>query len=738
MAELNDISDQLDEDEVIDLEEALSRRLDRLGLSEDDEISECQKNVAIWTEYFSPNITVGRSDQEFLVKSPWTEVDRREFQRLHKVPLSVNKLYDSVKKNVGEMRKNRPDLMVRSLNGKASQDEINLRQDFLRTLSCASQTDLIYQQMLMSSMSLGFGAFKVGLEYESPHSFNKVVRFGMIKDPTLTFFDPIAEMPHKGDGNFCAVAYILSREEFYAIYPHIGDVESFDLLNNVNMYLYNPKKSIVVMEYTKKVWFPTMLYKLSTGEAVTKTQWESMQPIIKQQYEMAESSTAARETILNMIPKVVAKRPSKDYKTITLRMIKNRIVEAGRFPSKYLPVIFCSGDSHYINGQECTRSYIRDSVDAQRALNYEFSEMVAEVKNRRREQWLGTPDNVRGHEHMWYNPEVQQGILLAEPDRKTQQMPIKMPAWEPSQGLLAQYQQTTMDLRELTGFMGEMAGQPTNAISGTAIARRQYGGSMSAFIFEDNWHQAIAQGGRVALDLFPVAIGSDERRMVLQQANGDTRNVTFNQRSPNSQKISNQVLPGEYDVEIDCGPSFPVQQESAMNLLMQLATSNPQVFPLVADLIAKNMDIQYMPQIVKRLETLVPPNVLAAEKGEPPPPPPPNPQDELMKSTIAEQQSKVQLNQANAAKAMAQAQHASEVAQTQAEEVQLRKQDQAIKIAALQQQGAEFVHRTQSAQRKNALDAQTAAMDYEKDMAKTMVDLHKHHNPVEKTTNSER
>ena len=45
--------------------------------------------------------------------------------RLFKLCFQSNKMLDTVNKICGEQRKNRPDLMVRSLNGKASQEEIN-------------------------------------------------------------------------------------------------------------------------------------------------------------------------------------------------------------------------------------------------------------------------------------------------------------------------------------------------------------------------------------------------------------------------------------------------------------------------------------------------------------------------------------------------------------------------------------------------------------------------------------
>jgi len=55
-------------------------------------------------------------------------------------------------------------------------------------------------------------------------------------------------------------------------------------------------------------------------------------------------------------------------------------------------IIFVDGDSNFINGQQYTRSFIHEAKDAQKFVNYVGSEIAAEIKNRRREQWIGTPD----------------------------------------------------------------------------------------------------------------------------------------------------------------------------------------------------------------------------------------------------------------------------------------------------------------------------------------------------------
>ena len=143
---------------------------------------------------------------------------------------------------------------------------------------------------------------------------------------------------------------------------------------------------------------------------------------------------------------------------------------------------------------------------------------------------------------------------------------------------------------------------------------------MSAYVWFDNLNQAIEQGGRVVLDLLPEIAGEHERHMVISKADGRTDSITLNKiigESENGEIMRENALDsGDYDIEIDTGPSFAVQKDIALEFMQQTLAANPTVFPLIADLWAKNLDVQFMPQIAERFKTLVPPQILAKEEGK--------------------------------------------------------------------------------------------------------------------------
>ena len=640
----DDVHTDLTMDELNKMDERRLEALNDAGIDEHEVLKKAHKNLNNWNTFFNENTTRGKDDMNFCLRDQWTALERSEFNRLFKPAMTFNKLYDAIKKIAGEQRKNKPDLIVRSLTGHASQEQINLRADLVRTISYQSQNDLVYQTAFRSALLRGWGAIQLSIDYESPTSFNQIIKFLEINDPTRCSWDPTATKPHKGDGNFCARTYVLTKEEFAATFPYINDPQSYTDPRTLLDFQWETRDTIVVCDYYVKEWFSTLAYKLSNGMSVSKEKWEAMQDAFKVQKELAKDSPVVGEMLLKEIPHIVSKRQTQDYKIMHYRLIKDRIIEFVEWPSKFLPIIFVDGDSYYIEAQQYTRSFIHEARDAQKFINYVGSEIAAEIKNRRREQWLGTPDNIIGYEQLWRNPETQNGVLLAKPDPKTGQLPTKLPAWELSQGLLLQYQRGTEDIKEILGFYDASKGAPSNEQSGVAIANRQIASSMSEYVYRDNLNQAIEQCGRVVLDLLPVVYGEDERHVVIAKSDGKTQSFIINERLEDG-TIRNSLEAGDYDIEIDTGPSFAVQKAAALQLFLGLVQANPQIFPLVADLIAGNLDLINMPQVKARLESIVPPEVLAKERGEPSPPKGPDPQQMMMQMAVEEKQQEMKIKE---------------------------------------------------------------------------------------------
>lgn len=731
------IADTVATEDIDEMNEALLEQLEEAGIDEAEVLKKAREDMVLWDGYNGENSVRGKDDMNFVLRDQWSAIERSEFSRLFKPAMTFNKLYDTTKKVVGEQRKNKPDLMVRSLTGKADQKQINLRADLVRTISYQSQNDLVYQTAFKQALMMGYGAFEICLEYENYKSFNQMARFEIIPDVNRTSFDPTALKPHKGDGNFCARQYIYTKEEFYATYPNIMNAVSYTDPRSLLDFQWETRDTIVVCKYSRKEWFPIKVLQLTDGTTVTIDEWEDMQKAFELQRQMAEGSQVVRDMILKGIPEVHMERMSKDYKIRQYLLTQNQIIKFTDWPSKYLPIIYVDGDSNFIDGQQYTRSFIHEAKDAQKFVNYVGSEVAAEIKNRRREQWMGTPDNIQGNEQMWRNPELQNGILIAKPDPKTGQMPSKLPPWELSQSLLTQYQRGCQDIREILGFSENEALQGRD-MSGKARRERKLEGSMSAYVYFDNLNQAIEQGGRVVLDLLPVIVGENERHMVISKSDGKTDSITLNKvtgtNEDGSYNRENTLEMGDFDVEIDTGPSFAVQKEVALEFMQQTLAANPQVFPLIADLWAKNLDVQFMPQIAERFKTLVPPEILAKENGQPPPSPKPNPQAMMMQAEMQMKQQQMAMNQQKMQIEEQQIMERAEELKIRREKHQLEEAEMILKAQEMSTKMGMEQQKIKIDHGKLLLDADKAEKDFSSKLAGVLSDIHKHHNAHEKSS----
>ena len=310
--DLDDVNLKLDPEDRNEMEERRIERLDEAGIEEKRVLEDANKHLNTWNSYFNENMVRGKDDMNFCLRDQWTAVERSEFTRLFKPAMTFNKLYDATKKISGEQRKNKPDLIVRSLTGKATQEQINLRADLVRTISYQSQNDLVYQTAFRQALMMGFGSFQVCLDYESPKSFNKIIKYDIIPDATMCSWDPVALKPHKGDGNFCSRRFVFSRDEFFSTYPFVSDpvsyVDPYMLLD----FQWQTRDTIVVCDEFVKEWYPQIIMQLSNGMVVTEAEWIEAQETHHFQKQVTDGSIV-QKIIERGIPRVIEKRQTQDY-----------------------------------------------------------------------------------------------------------------------------------------------------------------------------------------------------------------------------------------------------------------------------------------------------------------------------------------------------------------------------------------------------------------------------------------
>jgi hypothetical protein len=538
----------------------------------------------------------------------------------------------------------------------------------------------------------------------------------------------------------------MDREVFEQMYPDVPYPQSFPMTYNTKFFNWGTKKTITICEYYKKVWRNFTLYQLSTGECVTKKEYNKRRKAFEDsqnasstedsegdqlvqaldanqtppdgqtqtqaQTQMPETSPESSPQMpqpnnmmrplspgIEVFPTIVNKRKSKDYKIMCYKAIFGKILECYEWPGKEFPIAMMLGDEVMINGEPIIISMTRYAKDPQRFLNFLASDLAQAAKNNRREQFIGTPDNIAGYEQFWKNPGNVAGMLLSNPDSVTKQLPIKLSASELPQTLVQNLQQADRDLRSIMGYPQDNNPRNFGNLSGKAIREMQRDGNSSNLMFFDNLKRTQEQIGRSILSLLP-RVYDTERTINIQGVDGKSKQVTVNKKIAGA--VMNDLTKGEFDISVDGGANYAVQKEEALQVLLQLIQVIPGSGQLVADIIAKNVDIEDSIELTNRFKTMVPPQVLAQASGQKIPPQPPSPQQQAQ---MQAQQMQQQIEQGKLQVSMAKAQAAQQAAQAQQQLNQVKYQQAQIDM--------------ESARLRAYSELQKAGFDYKASMAQS-------------------
>jgi len=640
-----------------ELENQRLEKLEKADINESDVLGGLHTNLGAWTTYWTNNTTRAKEDSKFLYESQWSAAEKSEFVRLQKTYMEANQLHDPFRKIIAEERKNPPGIAVRSKAGKATQKQIDLHEDILKTISYDSDALISYEIAFKNAVSRGWGAIQVNMDYESNNSFDKKVFYELINNVNDVFWDPRAQKKSKEDGDYCGKIFQMTREEFNAAYPNIDLPQSFsDPFSIKESFVWLTKETVGVCDYWVKEWFTKEIVELDNQqkEVITREEYDELEKEYNKtrkivtkgflqkikHYKTDQDAEMLSESEMPTFPQIRQSRITQDYRINYYRCIQNKIVDFREWPGTKLPLIYVDGDSEYLEGMQNTYSFIHYAKDTQRFINYVHSEVANQIKSCNHTRFLVTPDNVIGHEQAWKNPDSQVGGLLYNPDTLTQEGPIIVPPQEISQSLLMQYQRAVNDLKAIIGFYDVNLGAESGETSGIAIQNRGIQGGLSAFIYYDNLAYAVKQAALVVLDLMP-NVYDNPRTFSIKRDSGDIDNLKINQPFPDG-SIRNQLEKLDFDIEITPSAASVMQKQQMLQTLLQLVQTYPPSAPLVGDIIAKNLDSPDMPTLVERFQTLLPPQIVAKEKGMPPPPPQPNPAEQEIQMKMQEIKMKIQ------------------------------------------------------------------------------------------------
>lgn len=560
--------------------------------------------------------------------------DNMKKQRGDRPCYEFNKLRVTCKRIINDMRANRAQGKVRPVEG-GDKGVAEIIEGLCRNIENISDFETVADYAAEYQVSAGMGAWRIETDYTTDTMFEQDIQISEIMNPFCLFSDPSSRDMLKRD----AADWILTEKMPQADYERqYGDKEMVEFESHEfdDDEEWHDSEEVRVAEYWYKEPVKKEIWQLSNGQVV-------------------DAETDEALAIEAQSPEAIVKRRTVDTNKIMMVLASGDAILEGptEWAGSMFPFIPVYGEYMVVDGVTQWYGAGRWGKDAQRSYNVSRTAITESIAMQPQSKYWVTSEQAKGHIEKWAEAHQKNfPVMLYNPDPKAPGAPQRMGSADVPIALIQESQLASEEISMVTGIYAHDVGAPNAASSGRQEAIRANQGQIATFNYQDNMAKAKKRTWEILLDLVP-KIYDTERELRILGSDGAEDYKTVNQfvLGPNGEQIKiNDLSLGKYDTTITVGPSFSTRREEAAETYQAMLQGNPQVFPLIGDLIFKSMDLPYSEDIADRLKTMLPPEIRQTLEGE------------------QEQSPEVMA-------AMQQAQQAMQMVQQQAQEVQQAAQE---------------------------------------------------------------
>ncbi len=544
-----------------------------------------------------------REDLEFRAGQQWDQKIKSDREAANRPCETFNRIPQFVRQVTNEARQNRPSIQINPVGEGADKDTAEIIQGLTRHIENYSQADIAYDTAFDHAVTIGFGYFSIGTEYEHENSFNQEAVFDRIENPFSVYIDPSARRVDYSDMEFGFRTQEFEPDAFKDKFPDAEAISASEYTSEGD---------------TGRNWYPG-------GKIRVAEYWwiDSQEKTICQ---MPDGTVLDEPDVPRDQNNVYIVEPAR-FRTSSKRVVNRALIngkevlEENIWPGRYIPIVPVLGDEIIVNGERRLVGIVRFAKGAQRQYNYMRSAQIEMIALAPKAPWVGTAGQFEGYEQKWqqvnvinypyleYNDVSLAGHSVPPPNRVVSEPPI--------QAMTIAIREADNDMKATTGIYDASLGEKGPEQSGKAILARQKQGDTANFGYIDNLSRSIRHAGRILLDLIP-KIYDTERivRIINPDQTHDLVTINAPTLYKNAQKLFD-VTTGRYDVTITVGPTYQSRRQEAAASMLQLVQSFPQVMQVAGDLMIRMMDWPGAQEIADRLKKLLPPNINPDQEQQP-------------------------------------------------------------------------------------------------------------------------
>jgi Phage P22-like portal protein len=531
-------------------------------------------NIENAYNYFKPNYDRWHEWSKFIFLTSLTAKDEEYLKMVGKPPLECNILEAFISRLRGEFYKQEPSIEVMADNDtQVDPNMIKVVEGHIRHILTAANNDNSEYVAYTDMLAGGFSVLEVCTEYSNPTSMNQVIKFGRAFDPTLCGFDPLARLPHKGDGRYCFKIYPKTKEEFEQEWEgvDISEIKFDKAIEGFNWSYSTSKEDILlVVDYYEKKKRTVKIGMLPNGKTIKEDDY-------KQMHEQWQDITQ---------PPVV---PDDKWRKTTIeticryRLIENQIIEYIETDFKMLPLVFCDGNSVFLRDkgdgvlQQHTRPYPYHAKGTQKLKNYAMQTWAAELENMVMHKWIAAEEGIPEKQEFvkaYTNPQLPNNLIykaFMDNDSSKPVPPPQVVVRAPMPPEIANALAMTDGLTQtILGSYDASLGINDNQLSGVAIVEAATQSNAAAMPYVVGFMQALNQVAQIIIDLIPKYYVTP-RTIPIMTAEGKKSYQVINQQGGMQLNYEENAL----NVKVEAGPNFAVQKDRALNKIIAAKQASP-------------------------------------------------------------------------------------------------------------------------------------------------------------------
>jgi len=552
-------------------------------------------------------------DVEFIHgENQWDEEIRES--RGDRPCLTFNKLAAIIDQIVGDQRQMRPSIHVFPAQGdiegadaktqnQAGTKDYSLAEVYegiIRNIEYSSNADVAYDTGFEHCAGWGLGYFRILTAYADDHTFDQDFQIKRVRNYKSVLLDPDFQEADGSDAGYGFIFSKIHKDDFEKKYP--GKQQASVDISNDQYEIWADGDFIFVAEYYYLEDHVFTLSLLSDGRVVDG---EKLEPIVD---ELAEAGVTVTRT-----------RKVHGKKCMWAKISADEVLDERETLFNYIPIIPVLGKELVVDGTPYYRGAIRHSKDAQRMYNYSRSADIERTALIPKVPYIIADRQVEDYQTQWEQANTINYAYLTYKHIDGVPMPQRQAPVSTNPGEQVQSMQASDDIKATSGMHDASMGAQGNETSGKAILARQREGDVGSFAFSDNMVRSIRHAGRILINAIPKLY--DTERLIRLRFPDDSEDfVRINESIIDDETgktvIINDLSVGKFDLVVKAGPSYSTQRMEALDSMTQILQAAPDLWSVIGDLVAKNMEWPGADEFAKRLKKTIPPEILDEEPEE--------------------------------------------------------------------------------------------------------------------------